>query len=132
MNKKKILTTLSIAAVAIVSGYGGMKAYQSHVANNNDLLMRNIEALSNDEMPILSECMGLDIYEVVGVAYSEKTVRYHKSDSSDYDCVEVYATRSCFANGRGTSNGFNGPISITIKDRREEKCIGATFHNSLY
>lgn len=45
--KKKILTTLSIAAVAIISGYGGMKAYQPHVVGHSDLLAKDIEALAD-------------------------------------------------------------------------------------
>ena len=46
MKKKTFLTTLSIAAVAIVSGYGGMKAYQSQADENLDLLANNVEALA--------------------------------------------------------------------------------------
>lgn len=49
MNKKKILTTLSIAAVAILSGYGGMKAYQSHASINMSIFTEDIEALSKCE-----------------------------------------------------------------------------------
>lgn len=56
MNKKKFLTTLSIAAVAIVSGYGGMKAYQSHAVNYSDLLAENIDALSNGESGYFVPC----------------------------------------------------------------------------
>lgn len=49
MNRKNILTTLSIAAVAIVSGYGGMKAYQSHADANQLLITEDVEALSKCE-----------------------------------------------------------------------------------
>ena len=47
MKKKKILTTLGIAAVAIISGYGGMKAYQSHSNEICLLTLQGIEALAD-------------------------------------------------------------------------------------
>lgn len=48
--KKKIMMLSCIAACAIVSGYVGMKAYESHAYENNSLLIQNVEALtqSND------------------------------------------------------------------------------------
>lgn len=48
--KKKIMMLSCIAACAIVSGYVGMKAYESHAYESNSLLMQNVEALtqSND------------------------------------------------------------------------------------
>lgn len=39
---------LYISAVAIVSGYVGMKTYQSNV-NNRELLIENVEAMSQSE-----------------------------------------------------------------------------------
>ncbi|MGN0514657.1 MAG: hypothetical protein ACI4GD_10285 [Lachnospiraceae bacterium] len=50
MNKKKILTTLCIAAVAIISGYGGVKAYQSHAVILNEVISDDVEALSYCEV----------------------------------------------------------------------------------
>jgi len=49
MKKKTFLTTLSIAAVAIVSLCGGIKVYENHAYENHALLMANIEALSQLE-----------------------------------------------------------------------------------
>ena len=48
MNKKRFLA-LSFAAIAIVSGYAGVKAFRSQACRENDLLAQNIEALSEDE-----------------------------------------------------------------------------------
>ena len=48
MNKKRIIKTLGLAAVVIISGYGGMKTYQSHTDNVN-LLLENVEAMSQVE-----------------------------------------------------------------------------------
>ena len=48
MNKKSFLA-LSFAAIAIVSGYAGVKAFRSQANGENDLLAQNIEALSEDE-----------------------------------------------------------------------------------
>ena len=48
MNKKRFLA-LSFAAIAIVSGYAGVKAFRSQACCENDLLAQNIEALSEDE-----------------------------------------------------------------------------------
>lgn len=47
MNKKKFLKTLSIVAVAIISGYGGMKAYQSHANEISLLTLQGVEALAD-------------------------------------------------------------------------------------
>ena len=46
--KKKIMMLSCIAACAIVSGYVGMKAYESHAYESNSLLMQNVEALTQD------------------------------------------------------------------------------------
>ena len=60
--KKKALITLSIAAVVIVSGYGGMNANKTQLLDNNDLLMQNVEALAKgdydfpDGYPYTSTC----------------------------------------------------------------------------
>ena len=48
MNKKRFLA-LSFAAIAIVSGYAGIKAFRSQANGENDLLAQNIEALSESE-----------------------------------------------------------------------------------
>ena len=48
MNKKSFLA-LSFAAIAIVSGYAGVKAFRSQACCENDLLAQNIEALSESE-----------------------------------------------------------------------------------
>ena len=48
MNKKSFLA-LSFAAIAIVSGYAGVKAFRSQACCENDLLAQNIEALSEEE-----------------------------------------------------------------------------------
>lgn len=45
--RKKTLITLSIAAVATVSGYGGMKTYLSHSKEIENLSLVNVEALAN-------------------------------------------------------------------------------------
>lgn len=47
--KKKSILALGIAALAIVSGYGGMKIFQSRCTNANSLMAMNVEALSNTE-----------------------------------------------------------------------------------
>lgn len=62
MNKKKILTTLSIAAVAIVSGYGGMKAYQPHVSELS-FLTENVEAVALTETSTSLICDGKNKHE---------------------------------------------------------------------
>jgi len=49
MKKKTFLTTLSIAAVAIISGYGGMRSFLPQDLDRKQLLSENIEALSGDE-----------------------------------------------------------------------------------
>lgn len=50
-----------IAACAIVSGYVGMKAYESHADEMNKLFMENVEALSscesNDGYPMDRYCI---------------------------------------------------------------------------
>lgn len=46
--KKKSILALGLAALAIVSGYGGMKAYQSN-PDDVDLLMEEVEAMSQSE-----------------------------------------------------------------------------------
>lgn len=48
MKKKTFLTTLSIAALAIVSGYGGIKAYQTQVDGLGLLTINDVEALADD------------------------------------------------------------------------------------
>lgn len=48
--KKKIMMLSCIAACAIVSGYVGMKAYESHAyGNSSELLSEDVEALSTCE-----------------------------------------------------------------------------------
>ena len=46
--RKKTMMLSCIAACAIVSGYVGMKAYESHAEDVNNLIMENVEALSQD------------------------------------------------------------------------------------
>lgn len=59
--KKKTIMLSYIAACTIVSGYIGIKTYQSHVYENNDLFMESVEALStcesSDGYPMGSYCM---------------------------------------------------------------------------
>ncbi len=57
MNKKSFLA-LSFAAIAIVSGYAGIKAFRSQACCENDLLMQNVEALSDNESEGVSTCEG--------------------------------------------------------------------------
>jgi hypothetical protein len=48
--KKKVMMLSCIAAYAIVSGYVGMKAYESHAYEKNiELLSEDVEALSTCE-----------------------------------------------------------------------------------
>ncbi len=48
--KKKSILALGLAALAIVSGYGGMKAYDViSIQADNRLLLANVEALSANE-----------------------------------------------------------------------------------
>ena len=47
--KKKKLITLCIAAVAVIFGYGGMKAYKN--VGNNNLMLANVEALTQGDEP---------------------------------------------------------------------------------
>ena len=47
--KKKKLITLCIAAVAVILGYGGMKAYKN--VGNNNLMLANVEALTQGDEP---------------------------------------------------------------------------------
>lgn len=49
MNKKRILSTFSVVAIVTISGYGGMKAYQSNAIKHSDLLTENVIALANGE-----------------------------------------------------------------------------------
>ena len=69
MNKKSFLA-LSFAAIAIVSGYAGVKAFRSQACRENDLLAQNIEALSEDEgQEKLYERIDEDcVYEFTGKA----------------------------------------------------------------
>lgn len=69
MNKKRFLA-LSFAAIAIVSGYAGVKAFRSQANGENDLLAQNIEALSEDEgQEKLYERIDEDcVYEFTGKA----------------------------------------------------------------
>jgi hypothetical protein len=76
MNKKKILTTLSIAAVAIVSGYGGMKAYQSHDVYPSDLLSQNIEALAKGGDIVCNNNNGYKQWNISGSLFSKKKEFY--------------------------------------------------------
>ncbi len=46
MKKKVFIMLPCIAVVAIVSGYGGIKAYQSHAKDCKNLLLQNVEALA--------------------------------------------------------------------------------------
>lgn len=46
MKKKVFMMLPCIAAVAIVSGYGGIKAYQSHAKDCENMLLQDVEALA--------------------------------------------------------------------------------------
>lgn len=46
MKKKGFLMLSCIAAVAIVSVYGGIKAYQPYAENCENMLLQNVEALA--------------------------------------------------------------------------------------
>ena len=53
--KKKSILALGLAALAIVSGYGGMKAYQSQAVNLHDVISDDVEALSYCEVTATAE-----------------------------------------------------------------------------
>ena len=45
--KKKKFIILCVVAVAVILGYGGMKAYKN--AGNNNLMLANVEALTQGD-----------------------------------------------------------------------------------
>ena len=59
MKKKTIRISLAVAAMAM-AGVGAMKTYGAYTAANMSdselLLMENVEALSQDEMPHVKDC----------------------------------------------------------------------------
>lgn len=103
MNKKKILTTLSIAAVAIVSGYGGMKAYLPDAPKYSDLLAENVVALSRgDDVSeikyhvkerITIPC-GEDIHYIT-VSEKESTICYDVKTATYEFCSEEGGIFTC-------------------------------------
>lgn len=95
MNKKKFLTTLSIAAVAIVSGYGGMKAYQSHAGETNKLLALNVEALANDEYSNKTKikCYTSFVYEAGASVVDCTTCKIRNNQSDAWYNIHDYCWR---------------------------------------
>ena len=73
--KKKTLITLSIAAVVIVSGYGGMNANKK--VGINKLLMENVEALSGKSED--DDCN-----------YKNGYTAFTGKKGSAYDCCKVW------------------------------------------
>jgi len=69
MKKKKSLTTLSLVLVAIVSGFGGLNAYQSQVGEIVCLL-------SADGIEALTGCESRDGYPMRGCIESKKEKCY--------------------------------------------------------
>lgn len=84
MNRKTIIT-LSITAFAIVSGYAGMKMYHSLPCDDVDLLMQNVEALSDPEPNNYNIC------------YSESKVAKGYTYYDCGSCEKVYDEK-----GKGT------------------------------
>ncbi|MDO4737311.1 MAG: hypothetical protein ACI3ZJ_07920 [Bacteroidaceae bacterium] len=75
--KKKIMMLSCIAACAIVSGYVGMKAYESHAYESNSLLIQNVEALTSDIERPCDNSSGFRMWATSG---------FLKTKKEFYDC----------------------------------------------
>ena len=115
--KKKIMMLSCIAACAFVSGYVGMKAYESHAYESNSLLMQNVEALTqngedNGEMPPPEDglviCYGPKWRDSF-IRAGKVTAREHDSEKDTLDNYVVYPVSKCCASheGAGIIRGNN-------------------------
>ena len=141
MNKKKFLTTLSIAAVAIISGYGGMKSYQSHASDYDELFSQNVEALSRgDKDPVeggLITCVGPDIYAFPRILSGKFSCYEHtnktkiKEDSTVvyYDDENEVNYEICVASGTGNYPGTNYFYRFTEEKTGEAECTNLCSNN---
>ena len=83
MNKKRFLA-LSFAAIAIVSGYAGIKAFRSQANGENDLLAQNIEALSE------SESVGFNEQHTISIEVLDTINNIHEKTIETY-CIGIGA-----------------------------------------
>lgn len=131
-----------IAAVAIAT-FVGKKTLESHAYETSSLLMQNVEALSANAEPggdddDNSECLGIPIYEDVGVLSGETDLRIHLADGKDgeygVDRITTVKYKQCMAKGRGKKSGHEGyPWETSRGEAKTGACLGPQYHkNSLY
>lgn len=138
--KKKIMMLSCIAACAIVSGYVGMKAYESHAYESNSLLMQNVEALTQDggdkgadEAPSdgLVTCVG-PTWRDSFIKTGKITAREHCKDTIDN--YVVYPFSKCCSAHQGEGNLIGNNIEMncgTPIKRTPIPCEGEEMHQSL-
>ena len=115
-----------VAAIAASFLWFGKMMIPLHACQDNNLLLQNVEALSQDEGYSSSECPGTKTYADVGVSYMEYTSRIHYSDSIDitYDEHRTY----CHASGVGKKEGYNGIRSVYVSPMEFVPCEGDKYH----
>lgn len=78
MKKKKLITLCTVTVAIVLAGYGGMNAYKT--VGNNNLLMENVEALSESEP---NDC-----------DYKNGYTAFSSKKGGAYDCCKIWVSNA--------------------------------------
>lgn len=145
--KRKTFTALCIIAVAIISGYGGMKVYQLQSRDSDNLFLQNVEALavSSEKKSVSGElitCDGPAIYAFPRIISGKFSYYQHTNKSKIqedktviyYDDEYEATYEICVASGTGDFPGANGLYVCTDKKLGETECsqLCSTDKNTIF
>lgn len=90
--KNRNVFALSIAMLAAISGYGGSKLYLTKCEMANNLMVMNVEALSDTEAPKKYKCYTSFEYEAGAAVVDYSTCKIYKDHTDKWynfhdDCI---------------------------------------------
>lgn len=138
MKKKNLVfTVIALALLSVGFFYGNKSIYHSGI-EYSDLMLQNVEALSQIESGYgSSDCSyGPPIFSYVYSYFGEKEVTEHfyngNDGSSGTDLCYTVEFVGCKASGSGSIRGDNYSYPVNNKNFREEKCKGPQGHKDFF
>lgn len=138
MKKKNLVFTVMALAILSVGIFYGNKSICHSGKEYSDLMLQNVEALSQIESGYgSSDCSeGAPVFSYVYSYQGEKEVVEHiyngNDGSSGTDLCYTVEVVGCKASGSGYSRGANFEYPVNKKNIRQEKCKGPQGHKNFF